>query len=53
MPLTEKQIRLAIIIDKYVKKTIKDGGDDEDLLVSMYEYMGTLSSCWTLLPNRR
>ena len=41
MPLTAKQIHLAVIIDKYVKQTIKNGGDDEDLLVSMYEYMGT------------
>jgi hypothetical protein len=41
MPLTKNQIRLAVIIDKYVKQTIKNGGDDEDLLVSMYEYMGT------------
>ena len=41
MPLTEKQIRLASIIDKYVKQIIKNGGDDEDLLISMYEYMGT------------
>jgi len=41
MPLTEKQIRLAVSIDKYVKQTIKNGGDDEDLLVSMHEYMGT------------
>jgi len=41
MPLTAKQLRLAVIIDKYVKQTIKNGGDDKDLLISMYEYMGT------------
>jgi hypothetical protein len=41
MPLTEKQKHLAIIIDKYVVQTINNGGDDEDLLVSMYEYMST------------
>ena len=41
MPLTEKQTHLASIIDRYVKQTIKNGGNDEDLLMSMYEYMGT------------
>lgn len=41
MPLTEKQNHLASIIDKYVKQTIKNGGNDEDLLTSMYTYMGT------------
>jgi hypothetical protein len=41
MPLTERQTHLASIIDKYVKQTIRNGGSDEDLLVSMYDYMGT------------
>ena len=41
MPLTEKQNHLASIIDEYVKQTIKNGGNDEDLLTSMYAYMGT------------
>ena len=41
MPLTEKQKHLARDIDKYVKRTTKDGGDDQDLLVSMHAYMDT------------
>jgi hypothetical protein len=28
MPLTEKQTHLACIIDKCVKETIRNGGDD-------------------------
>ena len=42
MPLTEKQIQLATHIDKHVKRTIVFGGTDEDLLVSMYDYMDPL-----------
>ena len=41
MRLTEQKKRLARKIDLYVKKTIVMGGDDEDLLVSMYDYMPT------------
>jgi hypothetical protein len=41
MPLTEKQKHLAIIIDNYVNQIIDNGGDNEDLLLSMYEYMST------------
>ena len=41
MPLTEKQIDLARIIDRYVKQLYRNGGSDEDLLMTMYEYMGT------------
>ena len=41
MALSEKQNHLASIIDKYVKQTIKNGGNDEDLLTSMYDYMDT------------
>lgn len=37
MPLTEKQTHLAILIDKHVKQIIKNGGNDEDLLVEMYD----------------
>ena len=49
MPLTRKQIRLATLIDKHVEQIIKDGGGDEELLVSMSDHMGTfkqlLDSC--------
>jgi hypothetical protein len=38
MPLTEKRTHLANIIDKHVKQTLKNGGNDEDLLVSMYDF---------------
>ena len=41
MPLTKKQIRLAETIDEYVEKLIRDGGDDEDLLMTMHPYMKT------------
>ena len=39
MPLTQEQTRLATTRDKHVKRTIVFGGTDEDLLVSMYDYM--------------
>ena len=49
MPLTRKQIRLATLIDNHVERIIKDGGGDEELLVSIYDYIGTfkqlLDSC--------
>ena len=47
MPLTEKQKRLAMQIDQHVQRTVANGGDDEDLLVSMYDHMPTFkpSAC--------
>ena len=41
MVLRKKQIKLAKRIDQHVKKVIAEGGDDETLLVSMHDYMGT------------
>ncbi len=41
MPLTDKQIRLAATIDKYVKSTLAKDVGDESILVSMYDYMDT------------
>ncbi|MFC1719452.1 arylsulfatase regulator [Candidatus Poribacteria bacterium] len=41
MPLTEKQILLAETIDEYVEQLVRDGGDDEDLLMTMQPYMAT------------
>ena len=41
MALGKKQIRLAKHIDEHVKKVIAEGGDDETLLLSMPDYMGT------------
>ena len=41
MPLTEKQIRLAETIDEYVEQLIRDGGVDEELLMTMQPYMAT------------
>jgi hypothetical protein len=39
MSLTEEYIRLAVTIDRHVTHTLLSGGT-EDLLVSMYDYMG-------------
>ena len=39
MSLTEEHIRLAGTIDQHVGHTLASGGT-EDLLVSMYDYMG-------------
>ena len=39
MSLTEEHIRLAVTIDRHVTHTLANG-DTEDLLVSMYDYMG-------------
>jgi hypothetical protein len=39
MSLTEEHIRLAVVIDQHVTHTLASGGT-EDLLVSMYDYMG-------------
>ena len=41
MPLTERQKHLAKIIDEHVRQVIRNGGDDEDLLVSAHDYMDT------------
>ena len=41
MPLTDRQTRLASIIDEHVLRTLANGGNDEDLLVSLYDYMET------------
>ena len=49
MPLTEKQIRLAETIDEYVAQLVKDGGDDEEMLMTMHPYLDSfkqlLDSC--------
>ena len=39
MALTNEQIGLAIKIDDYVTQLYANGGTDEDLLRTMYEYM--------------
>ncbi len=39
IPLTQKQIQLARRIDEHVGHVIANGGDDEDLLRSLYDYM--------------
>ena len=41
MALSDKQVKLAKRVDEHVKKIIAAGGDDETLLVSMADYMGT------------
>ncbi len=41
MALSDKQVELAKRVDEHVKKVIAAGGDDETLLVSMADYMGT------------
>jgi hypothetical protein len=41
MPLTEEQIRLAVIIDTHVREVLAHGGGDAALLMSMADSMGT------------
>jgi hypothetical protein len=41
MPLTEEKTWLALTIDTYVRKVLAQGGDDEALLMSMADSMGT------------
>ena len=41
MPLTKQQLHLATTIDKHVQQVLASGGGDEELLVSMYDHMGT------------
>ncbi len=41
MPLTNKQIHLASLIDEHVKQLYANGGTDEDLLRSLYDHMDT------------
>ena len=41
MALSHEQINLARKIDEHVKTVIAAGGDDETLLLSMADYMGT------------
>jgi hypothetical protein len=40
MPLTEQKTRLAVTIDTHVKEVLAHGGGDEELLMSMADYMG-------------
>ncbi len=39
MPLTEKQIALASTIDHHVTQIVGAGGGDEELLLSMSDYL--------------
>ena len=48
MPLTSKQVQSATLIDKHVQQILAEGGGDEELLVSMYDHMGTFKQ---LLDN--
>lgn len=41
MSLTEQQTRLAGTIDRHVKHVLAHGGGDEELLMSLADYMGT------------
>jgi len=41
MALTDQQINLTKRIDQHVEHVIRDGGADEELLLSMGDYMGT------------
>jgi len=41
MPLTENQISLAETIDEYVEQLYRNGGDDEELLMTMHAHMET------------
>ncbi len=38
MALTPEQLHLATLIDDHVNQVVIAGGDDEALLVSMYDY---------------
>lgn len=41
MPLTEQKKRLARKRDRHVNRILANGGDDEDLLISMSDHMPT------------
>jgi hypothetical protein len=41
MPLTTHQTRLAETIDAHVRATLRQGGGDEALLLSLADHMGT------------
>ncbi len=41
MSVTEEQDQLAQSIDQHVQRITANGGGDEALLVSLYDYMGT------------
>jgi hypothetical protein len=40
MPLTQQQTRLAVTIDTHVRQVLARGGGDEELLMSMADYLG-------------
>ncbi len=40
MPLRKKQIKLAKTIDRHVARIVASGGGDEELLLSIHDYMG-------------
>lgn len=39
MSLTTEQKQFIIDIDRSVKKILLDGGDEENILINMYEYL--------------
>ena len=39
MPLTARHIHHASLIDDFVKATFERGGDEEDILYNMIDYM--------------
>lgn len=41
MPLDAQKTHLAVTIDRHVHRVVANGGGDEELLVSMYDDMGT------------
>jgi len=41
MPLTEQQTQLACTIDTHATYVLAHGGGDEELLMSLADYMGT------------
>jgi hypothetical protein len=48
VPSIEQQTQLACIIDTHVTRALAHGGGDEELLVSLADYMGTFEQLMDL-----
>jgi hypothetical protein len=48
MPLTEQQTQLACTIDTHATHVLAHGGGDEELLMSLADYMGTFKQLMDL-----
>jgi hypothetical protein len=52
MPLTEQQTQLACTIDTHATHVLAYGGGDEELLMSLADYMGTFKQLMDMSTSK-